>query len=119
MSKDCSKVKTIEEVTELWEHEDKVGGGQNDSKWVSCGQDGSTSGYSELKKNFDRNFKGITNESWMAKLMCQCCKKLKPTGKEKVTWLEFYKCLESKVTNETPNTLSKINDLIKWHESRT
>ncbi|MDD2356473.1 MAG: hypothetical protein PHX13_01010 [Thiovulaceae bacterium] len=74
--------------------------------------------YNELKDKFLKYFNGVTKESYVAKLMCECCKKLKPTGKEKVLWSNFYKCILSNVTKETPNTLKKLQELIKWHETR-
>jgi len=111
---DCSKVEKITDVTDQIGYIDTKSGGQGDSEWVSCGQDGS---YNELQNKFDKHFKGITTESWMSKSMCACCKSLKPTGKEKVSWLKFYKCLLSKAS-ETTNTFTKINELIKWHEAR-
>ena len=111
----CSNVEKITDVTDQVDYDDTIGGGHGDSKWVSCGQDGS---YNELKDKFLKYFKGVTNESYVAKLMCECCKKVKPTGKEKVLWSNFYKCMLSKVTKETPNTFKKLQELIKWHEAR-
>lgn len=112
---DCSNVKKITDVTDQIDYDDTRGGGQGDSKLVSCGQDGD---YNELKDKFDEHFDGVAKESWMAELMCNCCKKLKPTGKEKVHWSEFYQCILSKVTDKTPNTLKKLQGLIKWHKAR-
>jgi hypothetical protein len=117
--KACSKVKTIEDVTNLWDYDDENGKGSGDAEQVSCGQDKKSSGYSELQDKFDKYFDGIAKEKWISKLMCQCCKKLKPTGKEKVSWLKFYKCLESKVDSDTPKTLKKIQELIKKHTSKS
>jgi len=111
---DCSNVKKITDITDQIDYNDTNGSGKGDGKWVSCGQDGI---YNELQNKFDKHFDGITKESWMAKSMCGCCKKLKPTGKEKVSWLEFYKCLLSKVS-ETTETFKKINKLIEWHKAR-
>ena len=111
---DCSNVKKITDVTDQIDYNDTHGGGRGDSMWVSCGQDGD---FNELEDKFFEHFDGVTKESWMAKSMCECCKKLKPTGKEKVTWLKFYKCLLSKAS-ETTETFKKINKLIKWHEAR-
>jgi hypothetical protein len=112
---DCSNVKTIINVTDQINYKDPHGGGKGDSKWVSCGQDGD---YNELEDKFLKHFKGVTKESFIAKLMCECCKKMKPTGKEKVVWSDFYKCMLSKVTSKAPNTLKKLQELIKWHETR-
>ncbi|MDD5401095.1 MAG: hypothetical protein PHQ93_07915 [Sulfurimonas sp.] len=112
---DCSNIQKITDVTDQVGYDDTNSGGRGDSKLVSCGQDG---GYNELKDKFIKYFNGVTQESYVAKLMCECCKKMKPTGKEKVLWADFYKCMLSKVTNETPNTLKKLQELIKWHEKR-
>ncbi len=118
-NKDCSTIETIQDVNDLWDYNDTISGGTNDEKWVSCGQDEKGSGYSELKNKFKEHFKGISKEKWIAKLMCQCCKKLKPTGKEKVSWTDFYKCLLSKISEkETLNTYNRVKELIKWHEAR-
>ena len=113
-SKDCSKVSTIKDVNDLWDYKDEHGGGKHDAKWVSCGQDVENSGYSELKDKFDKYFDGVAKEKWMGKLMCQCCNELKPTGTEKVSWKDFYKCLLSKVSAEkSPRTYKTIEKLIK------
>jgi len=112
---DCSNVKKITDVTDQIDYHDTHGGGQGDSKWVSCGQD---NGYNELKNKFDKHFDGITKESWMAELMCKCCKKLKPNGTEKITWSKFYKCILLKVPQDKEKTFKKLNELIKWHEAR-
>ena len=112
---DCSNVGKITDVTDQIDYKDTHGGGRGDSKLVSCGQDGS---YNELKNKYDEHFNGITKESWMAELMCNCCKKLKPTGKEKVLWSDFYKCILSKVSKEKQRTFKKLQELIKWHEVR-
>jgi len=109
----CSNIKKITDITDQINYKDIHTGGQDDSKWVSCGQDGN---YNELKNKFDQYFNGIANEGWIAKLMCKCCKKLKPTGKEKVSWLEFYQCLLSQITDDTPNTAKKLRELIAYHK---
>ena len=107
---DCSNVKKITDVTDQVDYDDTHGGGRGDSTWVSCGQDGS---YNELKDKFLKHFKGVTKESAMAKLMCKCCKTLKPTGREKVSWSDFYKCILSKVSDEAPETRKKLQELIE------
>jgi len=112
---DCSNVKKITDVTDQIDYNDTNGSGKGDAKWVSCGQDSS---YNELQDKFDKHFDGITEESWVSKLMCECCKKLKPTGKEKVHWSEFYQCMISNVTDKTPNTLQVLQNLIVWHKAR-
>ena len=86
----CSNVKKITDVTDQIDYDDTRGEGKGDSKWVSCGQDGS---YNELQGKYDKHFSNINeaNEALISSIMCECCKKLKPTGKEKVTWLKFYK----------------------------
>jgi hypothetical protein len=94
MTKDCSKVKTIEDVTDLWEYEDTNGGGKNDGKWVSCGQDGSASGYNELKDKYTKYYSTYSEEA-VAKAMCQCCNELKKK-KTNITWSDFYECMEDK-----------------------
>jgi len=113
---DCSNVKKITDVTDQIDYNDTNVGGQGDSKWVSCGQDGS---YSELQDKYNKHFFNI-NEALIAEIMCQCCTKLKPTGKEKITWLDFYQCMKSKL-NETrhPNTIKKLNELIVYHKRRS
>lgn len=87
---DCSNVEKITDVTNQIEYKDIHAIGQGDSKWLSCGQNGN---YNELQDKFNKHFKGVTKESWMAKSICECCKNLKPIGKEKVSWLKFYRCL--------------------------
>ena len=50
--------------------------------------------------------------------MCKCCKELKPTGKERVTWLEFYECMKKKLNKEKyPKTIEKLNALIAYHRA--
>ena len=115
---DCSNVKKITDVTDQVDYDDTHGGGRGDSTWVSCGQDGS---YNELKNKYDKYFKNIIGipEKLVASIMCKCCKKLKPTGKEKVTWLQFYICMKSRLTLEDhPKTIAKLNELIEYHTSR-
>ena len=112
---DCNYVEKITDVTDQIDYEDTYGGGRGDSKWVSCGQDGD---YNELENKFLEHFDRITKESWMAKLMCGCCKKLKPKGTEKVVWSKFYKCILSSVPRDKEKTFRKLNDLIKWHEAK-
>ncbi len=114
MAKDCSSVSTIQDVNDLWDYKDEHGGGKHDAEFVSCGQDKKSSGYGELKDKFNKYFNGITKEKWISELMCACCNKLKPTGEEKVTWKDFYKCIMSKVSEkDTPKTYNKIKELIK------
>lgn len=109
---DCSKVKKITDVTNQVAYVDDNAGGKNDSNLVSCGQDDS---YNELKDKYDRHFSHI-NEELIAEIMCKCCKSLKPTGKEKVTWLEFYKCMKSKLNKtDHPKTIKKLDELIAYH----
>lgn len=111
---DCSNVKKITDVTDQVDYDDMYGGGHGDSKWVSCGQDGN---YNELQDKYDKHFSDI-NEALIAEIMCSCCKKLKSTGKEKVSWLDFYKCMKSKLNaDKHPRTIKKLNELIKYHTS--
>lgn len=116
---DCSNVKKITDVTDQIDYDDTRGGGQDDSRLVSCGQGG---GYNELKNKYDKYFKNISGipEKLIASIMCNCCKKLKPTGKERVSWLEFYKCMKGRLTLENhPKTIKKLNELIEYHKSRS
>jgi len=116
---DCSNVKKITDVTDQIDYDDTRGGGQDDSKLVSCGQGG---GYNELKNKYDKYFKNISGipEKLIASIMCNCCKKLKPTGQERVSWLEFYKCMKGRLTLENhPKTIKKLNELIEYHKSRS
>ena len=60
-----------------------------------------------------KNVKGIP-EKLIASIMCKCCKKLKPTGKETVSWNDLYKCMRSKLNNvDHPNTIKVLDSLIK------
>jgi len=112
---DCSNVKKITDVTDQIDYNDTNGSGKGDAKWVSCGQDGS---YNELQDKYNKYFSNI-NEALISSIMCKCCKKLKPTGKEKVTWLEFYKCMKGRLNLENyPKTIEKLNELIEYHKSR-
>ena len=107
----CNGVKTI---TDQVDQKDEVDGGPGDGKWVSCGQDGS---YNELQNKYRKHFSDI-NEDLIASVMCKCCKELKPTGREKVTWLEFYKCMKSRITSKKhPRTFKKLESLINSKQS--
>lgn len=109
----CDEVKRISDITDQVDYDDKKSGGKSDSQQVSCGQDGS---YNELKDKYDRYFKDVKGipEELIARIMCRCCKKLKPTGKEKVSWQQFYICMKSKLTMEKhPKTVKVLDTLIK------
>ena len=46
--------------------------------------------------------------------MCKCCKELKPTGNETVSWNDFYKCMRSKLNmDKHPKTIKVLDSLIK------
>ena len=114
---DCSKVKKISDVTNQVDYVDDNAGGKNDSKLVSCGQDDS---YNELRDKYNKHFSDISSEELIAQIMCKCCKELKPTGKEKVTWLEFYKCMKSKLNmDKHPMTIKKLEELIAYHTPKS
>ena len=113
---DCSNVKKISDITDQIDYVDDNAGGKDDEKIVSCGQDGK---YKELKDKYDKYF-NLLNEEFVAKIMCKCCKELKPTGKEKVTWLEFYKCMKSKLNmDKHPMTIKKLEELIAYHTPKS
>ena len=115
MALNCENVKTIKDVTDQIDYIDRSGKGKIDPKWVSCGQ----SKDSELQDKYDEHFSSL-NVVLIAKIMCKCCKKLKPTGTEKVKWSEFYHCMKSHLTIEKqPLTIKKLDELIKWHEKRS
>lgn len=114
---DCSKVKKISDVTNQVDYVDDNAGGKNDSKLVSCGQDDS---YNELRDKYNKHFSDISSEELIAQIMCKCCKSLKPTGKEKVTWLEFYECMKSKLNKTNhPKTITKLDELIAYHTPKS
>lgn len=118
MSLDCTHVEKIKDITDQIDYEDKKGGGEGDSSQVSCGQ----SKDDELQNKFDEHFKKVNGipEKLIASIMCKCCKKLKPTGKEKVTWLRFYECMKSRLNiKDHPKTIKKLNELIEWHKKRS
>lgn len=106
MSLNCQNITKITDITDQIDYEDKKSGGLGDSTWVSCGQ---VNGYNELKNKYTKYFKGFTEES-IAKIMCKCCKSLKPTGREKVSWKDFYKCMKSKSSHE--GFIQVLDDLI-------
>lgn len=111
---DCSNVKKISDVTNQIDYVDNKSGGKDDEKIVSCGQDGN---YNELQDKYNKHFKHI-NEELIAQIMCKCCKELKPTVKERVTWLEFYECMKKKLNKEKyPKTIEKLNALIAYHRA--
>lgn len=117
MNLDCANVKKIKDVTDQIDYKDKVGGGEGDSDQVSCGQ----SKNDELQNKYNKHFKDIKGipEKLIASIMCKCCNKLKPTGKEKVSWLKFYECMKSKLDmKDHPKTIKKLDGLIAWHETR-
>jgi hypothetical protein len=97
-NKDCLSVNTIKDVNDLWSYTDPGNTGNNDRKWVSCGQDEETSGYSELKDKFERYYeKNGYSENEIAKAMCECCKELKGNiPQTKITWDAFYNCMKEK-----------------------
>lgn len=110
---DCTKVEKITDITNQVNYKDKENGGRGDSQKVSCGQD---NGYNELKDKYDKYFKNVQGipEKLIATIMCNCCKKLKPTGKENVTWNDFYKCMRSRLNKEQhPRTIKVLDSLIK------
>ncbi|KAB7890299.1 hypothetical protein [Poseidonibacter ostreae] len=110
---DCTQVKRITDITDQVDYEDKKSGGKTDSQKVSCGQ---SNGYNELKDKYDKYFKNVKGipEELIAKIMCKCCKKLKPTGKENVSWNDFYKCMRSRLTEDNhPKTIKILDKLIK------
>lgn len=100
MEKDCSNVKTIKDVNDLWEYEDKRALGLGDSSKVSCGQSLLGSGYSELKDKYDKYYSDY-DESEIAKAMCECCNELKEGRDLRAAlgydeWEAFYACMEKK-----------------------
>ena len=115
MSLDCTDIKKINEITDQITYIDKVSGGAGDSNQVSCGESKSN----ELLNKYNEHFSNI-NEALIASIMCKCCKKLKPTSKEKITWLEFYACMKSRLNAEKhPKTIKKLDALIAYHQKRT
>ncbi|PHM16436.1 MAG: hypothetical protein CJD30_11575 [Sulfuricurvum sp. PD_MW2] len=117
MKLDCNSIETIKDINDQIDYDDKVDGGSKDASEVSCGQNNSN----ELQNKYNEHFKTIQGipEKLIASIMCHCCNKLKPTGKEKVSWLEFYKCMKTRVNSENhPKTFNKLNELIAWHEAR-
>lgn len=108
----CNDVRKITDITRQVQYEDKKAGGRGDAQQVSCGQD---NGYNELQDKYNKYFKDVKGipEKLIASIMCQCCKKLKPTGKEKVTWNDFYKCMRSRLNKDDhPNTIKVLESLI-------
>ncbi len=109
---DCSNIKKIQDISNQVDYIDKQRGKTKDARWVSCGQD---KDYSELNDKYKKHF-GIFDEKIIAKLMCKCCKLLKPKGKEKVTWLEFYQCMKSNSTEYSQFLKSILDELIEKHK---
>ena len=110
---DCNNVEKITDITDQIEYNDKKDGGKGDSQKVSCGQD---NGYNELQDKYNKYFKNVKGipEKLIASIMCKCCKKLKPTGKETVSWNDLYKCMRSKLNNvDQTNTIKVLDSLIK------
>lgn len=90
---ECSNVKSIQDVNDLWNYKDETGQGKMDAKLVSCGQD-KESGYNELKDKYNKYYSQYSEES-VAKAMCECCKELKKS-KTNPNWNDFYTCMEEK-----------------------
>jgi len=114
---DCSNIQNVVNVTDQIDYKDKKSGGSGDAKFVSCGQDGN---YNELENKFKKHFEPLNvKESLIAMIMCKCCKSLKPTGKEKISWLKFYECMKKRLTIENhPKTIKKLDELILYHSKR-
>jgi len=109
----CNNIKKITDITDQIQYQDQKAGGKGDSEQVSCGQ---SNGYNELKDKYNKYFKDVKGipEELIASIMCNCCKKLKPTGKEKVSWNDFYKCMRSRLSNDKhPKTIKVLDTLIK------
>jgi hypothetical protein len=93
MAKDCSEVKTIQDVNDLWNYKDEVGQGKTDASRVSCGQD-KESGYNELKDKYKKYYSKYSEKD-VAQAMCECCKELKKT-KSNPNWDDFYASMKNK-----------------------
>jgi hypothetical protein len=98
-TKDCNKVSSIQEINDQYNYKDKIGlGGSLEWDLISCGQDGSSSGYNELQRFYDEhmpdNYKGLSFHHAAMKALCKCCKEL---PHEKRTHEAFKKCVGKKL----------------------
>ena len=118
MNLDCSNIQTIKDISNQVDTIHKSEDKNSDRKWVSCGQNDE---YFELYNKYKSHFQ-LYDEKIIAHLMCFCCKKLKPIGKEKVTWKQFYECMIKQIRTDKnfkfKNELlvNILNDLIKNNE---
>ena len=108
----CLNVATIKDVTDQVDNTHKSKDKNSDRRWVSCGQEDE---YFELYNKYEKHFEEF-DEKIIAKLMCKCCNQLKPKGKEKVTWLEFYQCMKNNITDSSQSLRSILDELIEKHK---
>lgn len=99
--KDCENITSIEEINAQYDYEDSKGlatSGYLDWSLISCGQDGSVSGYNELQRFYHEyipdSYKGLAFHNQAMKILCECCKEL---SHEKRTHKEFKKCVGEKL----------------------
>jgi len=100
---DCNNATTIQDINSQYSYEDKIGGGLA-QEWglLSCGQDGSNSGYNELQRFYDtylaNHFNGLIYSQVAIKALCECCKEL--SSKQR-THDAFKKCVGKKLGIDT------------------
>lgn len=97
--KDCSSVSSITDINDQYSYEDKIGGGlAKEWELLSCGQDGSSSGYNELQRFYDTylvdKYDGLASSQNAKKALCECCKEL---PHEQRTHEAFKKCVGEKL----------------------
>lgn len=99
IAKDCRSVKSIQDINYQYSYEDEIGGGGS-REWqlLSCGQDGSTNGYNELKRFYDEHipekYKGLAWNEEVLKILCECCKE---TPHQNRTHEKFKECVSKKL----------------------
>lgn len=87
--------KTIQEINDQYDYEDKKSGGSTDSSLVSCGQ---CTGYNELKYIYDEKLKPFIDNSKFTKqeaitALEETCSELKNPRKRS----DFYQKLSTKL----------------------
>ncbi len=69
---------SVQDINDQFGYEDKQGGGGS-KEWdlISCGQDGSESGYNELERFYSTyladSVEGLASHSVVIKALCECC----------------------------------------------
>jgi len=98
LSKNCNSIHSIQDINNMYNYEDKIGGG-NSLEWdlLSCGQDGSKSGYNELERYYYTHIPDNLKAKYkydILKNLCECCKELDHSVR---THNKFKECVDKKL----------------------